>query len=79
MLRGNPEDEAKTWAKRLAEVDRKRSGFQDLAAEGSSLSRNSERNSTHSRKPARWHAQSSMPWHPGANAWRPARGMLRPL
>jgi site-specific DNA recombinase len=34
VLRGNPEDEAKTWAKRLAEVDRKRSGFQDLAAEG---------------------------------------------
>ncbi len=34
MLRGNPEEEAKTWAKRLAEVERKRSGFQDMAAEG---------------------------------------------
>jgi site-specific DNA recombinase len=34
VLRGNPEEEAKTWAKRLAEVERKRSGFQDMAAEG---------------------------------------------
>jgi site-specific DNA recombinase len=34
VLRGNPEVEAKTWAKRLAEVERKRSGFQDMAAEG---------------------------------------------
>jgi hypothetical protein len=34
VLRGNPEEEAKTWAKRLAEVEGKRSGFQDMAAEG---------------------------------------------
>jgi hypothetical protein len=34
VLRGNPEEEAKTWAKRLAEVERKRSSFQDMAAEG---------------------------------------------
>jgi chromosome segregation ATPase len=34
VLRGNPEDEAKTWAKRLSEVERKRSGFQDMAAKG---------------------------------------------
>jgi site-specific DNA recombinase len=33
VLRGNPEEEAKTWAKRLAEVEHKRSGFQDMAAE----------------------------------------------
>jgi flagellar motility protein MotE (MotC chaperone) len=30
----DPEREAEGWAKRLAEVDRKRSGFQDMAAEG---------------------------------------------
>jgi hypothetical protein len=32
VLRGNPEEEAKTWAKRLAEVEHKRSGFQDIVA-----------------------------------------------
>jgi len=34
VMRGNPEREAKTWLSKLAEVDRKRSGFQDMAAEG---------------------------------------------
>jgi chromosome segregation ATPase len=34
LLRGNAEEEAKTWAKKLAEIERKRSGFQDMAAEG---------------------------------------------
>jgi hypothetical protein len=34
VFQGNPEEEAKTWAKRLAKVERKRSGFQDGAAEG---------------------------------------------
>ena len=33
-LRGNPEREAKAWLSKLAEVDRKRGGFQDMAAEG---------------------------------------------
>jgi site-specific DNA recombinase len=33
-LRGNPEREAKAWLVKLEEVDRKRSGFQDMAAEG---------------------------------------------
>jgi site-specific DNA recombinase len=33
-VRGNPEREATAWIERIAEVDRKRSGFQDLAAEG---------------------------------------------
>jgi site-specific DNA recombinase len=33
-VRGNPEREAKAWLERIAEVDRKRSGFQDMAAEG---------------------------------------------
>ena len=32
--RDNPEREAKTWLNKLAEVDRKRSNFQDMAAEG---------------------------------------------
>jgi hypothetical protein len=32
--RGDPEREAKAWHDKLAEVDRKRSGFQDMAAEG---------------------------------------------
>lgn len=32
--RGDPEREAKVWLHKLAEVDRKRSGFQDMAAEG---------------------------------------------
>ena len=34
LLRDNPEVEVKTWANKLAEVERKRSGFQDMAAEG---------------------------------------------
>src|SRR5215212_4096063 len=33
-LRGNPDGEAKAWLEKLSEVDRKRSGFQDMAAEG---------------------------------------------
>jgi len=33
-LRGDPEQEAKAWINKLAELDRKRSGFQDMAAEG---------------------------------------------
>jgi Recombinase zinc beta ribbon domain len=33
-IRGNPEQEAKAWLDKLDEVDRKRSGFQDMAAEG---------------------------------------------
>jgi hypothetical protein len=33
-VRGDPEREAKVWLEKLAEADRKRSGFQDMAAEG---------------------------------------------
>jgi hypothetical protein len=33
-LRGQPDREARTWLEKLAETDRKRSGFQDMAAEG---------------------------------------------
>jgi hypothetical protein len=33
-VRGDPEREAKVWLDKLAEADRKRSGFQDMAAEG---------------------------------------------
>ena len=33
-MRGDPETEAETWLRKLSEADRKRSGFQDLAAEG---------------------------------------------
>jgi hypothetical protein len=33
-LRGNPAQEAKLWLRKLAEVDQKRGGFQDMAAEG---------------------------------------------
>jgi site-specific DNA recombinase len=33
-MRGDPEREANAWLDKLAEVDRKRSGFQDMAAEG---------------------------------------------
>jgi hypothetical protein len=33
-LRGDPDLEAKAWLEKLAETDRKRSGFQDMAAEG---------------------------------------------
>jgi hypothetical protein len=33
-MRGYPEKEAETWLRELSEADRKRSGFQDLAAEG---------------------------------------------
>ena len=33
-LRGDPDREAKSWLEKLAETDRKRSGFQDMAAEG---------------------------------------------
>jgi Recombinase zinc beta ribbon domain len=33
-LRGDPDREAKVWANNLAETERKRSGFQDMAAEG---------------------------------------------
>ena len=33
-LRGNPERETKAWAKKLADVDRKRSAYQDQQAEG---------------------------------------------
>ena len=33
-MRGDPKKEAATWLRKLAEADRKRSGFQDLAAEG---------------------------------------------
>jgi hypothetical protein len=33
-LRGDPEGEARTWLERLAALDRKRSGYLDLAAEG---------------------------------------------
>jgi site-specific DNA recombinase len=32
--RGDPDQEAKAWLEKLSEVDRKRSGFQDMAAEG---------------------------------------------
>ena len=32
--RGEPQREAKVWLGKLTEVDRKRSGFQDMAAEG---------------------------------------------
>jgi hypothetical protein len=33
-VRGVPEREARMWLKKIAEADRKRSGFQDMAAEG---------------------------------------------
>jgi site-specific DNA recombinase len=33
-LRGDPDREAKVWLEKVSEVDRKRSGFQDMAAEG---------------------------------------------
>ena len=33
-MRGDPDRETKTWLEKLAEVDRKRSGYIDLAAEG---------------------------------------------
>jgi site-specific DNA recombinase len=33
-LRGDPDQEAKVWLRKLAEVDQKRSGCQDMAAEG---------------------------------------------
>jgi len=33
-LRGDPDREAKTWAAKLADTDRKRARFQDMAAEG---------------------------------------------
>jgi len=33
-VRGDPEREAKAWLDKLSEADRKRSGFQDMAAEG---------------------------------------------
>jgi hypothetical protein len=33
-LRGNPDQEIRTWAKKLVEVDRKRSAYQDQQAEG---------------------------------------------
>ena len=33
-VRGDPERETKVWLEKLAEADRKRSGFQDMAAEG---------------------------------------------
>lgn len=33
-MRGDPEREAKAWLDKLGEVERKRSGFQDMAAEG---------------------------------------------
>jgi site-specific DNA recombinase len=33
-MRGDPERESKAWLQQLAEVDRKRSGYLDLAAEG---------------------------------------------
>ena len=34
VVRGDPVRETKTWLSKLAEVDHKRSGFQDMAAEG---------------------------------------------
>jgi hypothetical protein len=33
-VRGNPEDEARAWLERISAGERKRSGFQDMAAEG---------------------------------------------
>ncbi len=33
-MRGDPDQEAKLWLRKLAEVDQKRGGFQDMAAEG---------------------------------------------
>jgi hypothetical protein len=33
-MRGDPEREAKSWLERISEVGRKRSSFQDMAAEG---------------------------------------------
>jgi hypothetical protein len=33
-LREDPDQEAKAWAENLADVDRKRARFQDMAAEG---------------------------------------------
>jgi hypothetical protein len=33
-MHGDPEQEARVWLERLAEAERKRSGFQDMAAEG---------------------------------------------
>jgi site-specific DNA recombinase len=33
-IRGYPEKETETWLRKLSDADRKRSGFQDLAAEG---------------------------------------------
>jgi hypothetical protein len=33
-VRGDPEREARMWLEKIAEADRKRSGFQDMAAEG---------------------------------------------
>jgi hypothetical protein len=31
---GNPDEEIRAWVERLGQIDRKRSGFQDMAAEG---------------------------------------------
>jgi hypothetical protein len=33
-LRGDPEREARAWLEKLAEADRRRDGYIDLAAEG---------------------------------------------
>src|SRR5215203_104009 len=34
QLRGNPDRQKKAWLEKLTEVDRKRSGYHDLAADG---------------------------------------------
>ena len=89
-MRGDPEKEAETWLRKLAEADRKRSSYQDLAAEGlitfdelraklaylGKLGKRQKRNS----KPQSTVSGTSKNWNgTRTQFWRPMRGWHRRL
>ena len=58
---GDPQRQAKAWLKKLSEADRKRSRFQDVAAEGLITFESYDRNSKRPSKPAKRPKGSASP------------------
>ena len=57
------------WLDKLAEADRKRSGFQDMAAEGLINFEELREKLAGWRRTERWPRKSSKRWRPNARAW----------
>ena len=68
-VRSDPEREAKVWLDKLVEAERKRSGFQDMAAEGL-ITFDELREKLASLEESRRVAEEELKaWKPSAHAW----------